>query len=152
VRPALLLWRHARPGRHSGAPYAREPRKLPAVLSGEEVIRFLEAVSSLKARVALTTAYAAGLRVSEVTSRKITDIDSGRMVIMRWIQRYVPEFEKRWNRFACEAGRASRVDETYVKIKGRWSYLYHAVDSDGKAIASVRASLGRFSGVRKAIV
>jgi len=44
--------------------YARQPRKLPAVLSGEEVIRFLEAVSSLKARVALTTAYAAGLRVS----------------------------------------------------------------------------------------
>ena len=61
--------------------YAREPRKLPPVLSGEEVIRFLEAVSSLKARVALTTAYAAGLRVSEVTSLKITDIDSDRMVI-----------------------------------------------------------------------
>ena len=48
------------------------------MLSGEEVIRFLEAVSSLKARVALTTAYAAGLRVSEVTSLKITDIDSVR--------------------------------------------------------------------------
>lgn len=61
--------------------YAREPRKLPAVLSGEEVIRFLEAVSGLKARLALTTAYAAGLRVSEVTSLKITDIDSDRMVI-----------------------------------------------------------------------
>jgi integrase/recombinase XerD len=40
--------------------YAREPRKLPAVLSADEVVRFLEAVSSLKARVALTTAYAAG--------------------------------------------------------------------------------------------
>ena len=49
--------------------YAREPRKLPAVLSGDEVIRFLEAVSHLKARVALTTAYAAGLRVSEVKRR-----------------------------------------------------------------------------------
>ncbi len=45
--------------------YAREPRKLPS-LSADEVVRFLEAVSSLKARVALTTAYAAGLRVSEV--------------------------------------------------------------------------------------
>jgi len=61
--------------------YAREPRKLPAVLSGDEVIRFLEAVSSLKARVALTTAYAAGLRVSEVTGLKVADIDSQRMVI-----------------------------------------------------------------------
>jgi transposase-like protein len=39
--------------------------------------------------------------------------------IMRWIQRYVPEFEKRWNRFARQAGGSWRVDETYVKIKGR---------------------------------
>ena len=45
--------------------YAREPRKLPTVLSADEVVRFLESVSSLKARVALTTAYAAGLRVIE---------------------------------------------------------------------------------------
>ena len=61
--------------------YAREPRKLPAVLSADEVVRFLEAVSSLKARIALTTAYAAGLRVSEVVGLKAGDIDSGRMVI-----------------------------------------------------------------------
>ena len=61
--------------------YAREPRKLPAVLSADEVVRFLEAVSSLKARIALTTAYAAGLRVSEVVGLKAADIDSGRMVI-----------------------------------------------------------------------
>ena len=61
--------------------YAREPRKLPAVLSADEVVRFLEAVSSLKARVALTTAYAAGLRVSEVVGLKAADIDSDRMVI-----------------------------------------------------------------------
>jgi integrase/recombinase XerD len=45
--------------------YAREPRKPPVVLSADEVVRFLEADSSLKARVALTTAYAAGLRVSD---------------------------------------------------------------------------------------
>jgi integrase/recombinase XerD len=61
--------------------YAREPRRLPAVLSADEVVRFLEAVSSLKARVALTTAYAAGLRVSEVVGLKAADIDSDRMVI-----------------------------------------------------------------------
>jgi integrase/recombinase XerD len=61
--------------------YAREPRKLPAVLSADEVVRFLEAVSSLKARVALTTAYPASLRVSEVTGLKAADIDSDRMVI-----------------------------------------------------------------------
>ena len=44
--------------------------------------------------------------------------------IMRWIQRYAPEFEKRWNRFARPVGQSWRVDETYVKIKGRWTYLY----------------------------
>jgi integrase/recombinase XerD len=62
-------------------PYAREPRKLPVVLSADEVVRFLEAVPSLKTRAALTTAYAAGLRASEAVGLKVGDIDSGRMVI-----------------------------------------------------------------------
>jgi integrase/recombinase XerD len=61
--------------------YARTPRRLPVVLGGEEVMRFLEAVPGLKARVALTTAYAAGLRLSEVVALKVCDIDSERMVI-----------------------------------------------------------------------
>ena len=61
--------------------YAREPRRLPVVLSADEVVRFLEAVPSLKSRTALTTAYAAGLRVSEVVALKVADIDSGRMLI-----------------------------------------------------------------------
>jgi hypothetical protein len=50
------------------------------VLGADEVVTFLESVSSLKARVALTTAYAAGLRVSEVAALKVRDIDSSRMV------------------------------------------------------------------------
>jgi transposase-like protein len=54
--------------------------------------------------------------------------------IMRWIARYVPEFEKRWNRFACRVGTSWRVDETYVKIKGKWTYLYRAVDKQGKTV------------------
>ena len=62
-------------------PHAREPRRLPVVLSADEVVRFLDAVSWLKHRAALTTAYAAGLRVSEVVNLKVTDIDSSRMVI-----------------------------------------------------------------------
>ena len=62
-------------------PYARKPRKLPVILSAEEVVQFLEAVSSLKARAALTCAYAAGLRVGEVCGLRVEDIDSSRMVI-----------------------------------------------------------------------
>jgi integrase/recombinase XerD len=61
--------------------YARTPRKLPTILSADEVVRFLEAVPSLKARTALTTAYAAGLRASEAVSLRVCDIDSQRMVI-----------------------------------------------------------------------
>ena len=54
--------------------YARTPRKLPTILSADEVVHFLEAVPSLKTRAALTTAYAAGLRASETVSLKVTDI------------------------------------------------------------------------------
>ena len=61
--------------------YAREPRKLPVILSADEVVRFLEAVPSLKARTALTTAYGAGLRASETVGLKVADIDSNRMLI-----------------------------------------------------------------------
>lgn len=61
--------------------YARTPRKLPAILSADEVVRLLEAVSLLKARAALTTAYAAGLRAAEAVSLKVAYIDSDRMLI-----------------------------------------------------------------------
>ncbi len=60
---------------------AREPKKLPIVLSSDEVVRFLQAVPGLRSRAALTAAYSAGLRVSEVAALKVSDIDSSRMVI-----------------------------------------------------------------------
>jgi site-specific recombinase XerC len=50
---------------------ARQQRKLPMVLSADEIVRFLMAVSSLKCRAAQTTAYAAGLRASEVAGLKV---------------------------------------------------------------------------------
>jgi transposase-like protein len=54
--------------------------------------------------------------------------------ILRWVQHYAPEFEKRWNRFARPVGGSWRVDQTYIKVRGRWVYLYRAVDSRGQTV------------------
>jgi len=61
--------------------FIREPRKLPVVLSPEEVVRLLDAAPGLKYKAALSVTYGAGLRAGEVVSLKIGDIDSKRMLI-----------------------------------------------------------------------
>jgi transposase-like protein len=48
--------------------------------------------------------------------------------------RYVPEFEKRWNRFARSVGSSWLVDEAYISIKVRCHYLYRAVDKQGRSM------------------
>lgn len=54
--------------------------------------------------------------------------------ILRWVQRYVPEFAKRWNRYSRPVGRSWRCDETYIKVKGRLTYRYRAVDKRGRTV------------------
>ena len=54
--------------------------------------------------------------------------------ILRWVECYVPEFEKRWSRYARPVGDSWRADETYLKIKGQWVYLYRAVDKAGRTV------------------
>jgi integrase/recombinase XerD len=61
--------------------FVREPRKMPAVLSPEEVARLLEAAPGPKYKAALSAVYAAGLRVSEVVALKVSDIDSERLLL-----------------------------------------------------------------------
>src|SRR4051794_39684325 len=61
--------------------FVAEPRKIPIVLSLEEVVRFLEAAPGPKYKAALSAAYGAGLRVSEVVALKVSDVDSKRMVL-----------------------------------------------------------------------
>ena len=55
--------------------------------------------------------------------------------ILRWVQRYMPELEKRGKRYACRpVGGSWRCDETYIKVKGRWIYLYRAVGKQGRMV------------------
>ena len=54
--------------------------------------------------------------------------------LFRWIQAYAAELEKRIRPHLRTCKGSWRVDETYVKVKGRWTYLYRAVDSRGQTI------------------
>jgi transposase-like protein len=52
----------------------------------------------------------------------------------RWVIKDAPEVEKQFRRHQRPVGRRGRMDETYVKIKGQWAYLYRAVDKEGHTI------------------
>ncbi len=54
--------------------------------------------------------------------------------IYRWVQRYVPEIEKRCRPHLKACNDSWRVDETYIKVKTVWRYLYRAVDSEGNTL------------------
>jgi IS6 family transposase len=51
--------------------------------------------------------------------------------LYRWTQRYAPELEKRTAWYRSRISFSWRVDETYVRVKGRWKYLYRAIDKEG---------------------
>jgi transposase-like protein len=57
--------------------------------------------------------------------------------ILRWVLRFVPEYERRWGRYARPPGLSWRMDETAVNVRGGRHYLYRAVDKVGKSIASL---------------
>ena len=52
--------------------------------------------------------------------------------VLRWVQRFVPSFEKKLKNYARPVGSSWRVNETYIKVKGQWRYLYRAVDKQGQ--------------------
>jgi transposase, IS6 family len=56
------------------------------------------------------------------------------VTVWRWVQRYAPEMERRLRSRLNSTNDSWRVDETYIRVKGKWVYLYRAVDSTGATI------------------
>ena len=54
--------------------------------------------------------------------------------IYRWVQCYSPEVEKRSRPYLKRTNNSYRIDETYIRVRGKWKYLYRAVDSKGNTI------------------
>jgi transposase-like protein len=61
-------------------------------------------------------------------------LEADHTTVWRWVQRYGPELEQRVRRHLKPTNKSWRVDETYIRIKGRWCYLYRAIDSAGATI------------------
>jgi transposase-like protein len=58
----------------------------------------------------------------------------GHSTVYRWVQAYAPELDKRCRAYLKPTTDSWRVDETYIKVKGKWKYLYRAVDSKGNTL------------------
>ena len=61
-------------------------------------------------------------------------IDISHWAIMRWVHQYAPELDKKIRRKLKPTGDSWKLDETYIKIKGKWKYLYRAVDKQGNTL------------------
>lgn len=78
-------------------------------------------------------AYSLSLRnLEEIMTERGIVVDYS--TLHRWVIRLVPLLDKAFRRHKCRVGRRWRMDETYIKIKGQWNYLYRAVDTDGQTI------------------
>ena|ERR1044071_9496094 len=69
-------------------------------------------------------------------------IDLAHTTILRWVQSYMPEFEKQWQRYLRPVGSSWRMDETYIKVRGEWKYLYRAVDKQGYTVDGFAKKVG----------
>jgi transposase, IS6 family len=70
--------------------------------------------------------------LAEMMQERGVNVDPS--TIFRWVQRYAPEIEKRVRRYQGYRSGSWRVDETYVRVGGKWKYLFRAVDKHGQLI------------------
>ena len=71
-------------------------------------------------------------QVEEIMAERNLSVDH--VTIWRWVQRYAPELHRRIRPELRNTNRSWRVDETYCRVAGKWTYLYRAVDSTGATI------------------
>jgi transposase-like protein len=70
--------------------------------------------------------------LTEMMAERGVEVDPS--TIFRWVQRYAPEIEKRVRQYQGLRSGSWRVDETYVRVGGKWKYLFRAVDKHGQLI------------------
>jgi site-specific recombinase XerD len=136
-RPAVLA--------HVACP--RRPKRLPVVLSPDELARFFAAVRSLKHRATLMTAYAAGLRVAEVAALRVSDIDSQRMVLR------VQQGKGRKDRYVMLSPKLLDLLRAYWKAARPRTWLFPNRGGDGPittgAVMKACRQARRASGLEK---
>lgn len=71
-------------------------------------------------------------QVAEMVNQRGMEVDH--TTIYRWVQEYSPEIDKRFRAHLRLTNDSWRVDETYIEVKGKWKYLYRAVDSKGNTL------------------
>jgi putative transposase len=92
-------------------------------------------------------------QIEEMMGERGVEVDHS--TLNRWVLKYVPALEKAF--LACKrpVGRSWRLDETYVRVKGAWKYVYHAVDKAGASVdfllTARRARKGALRFLRKVI-
>ncbi len=124
-------------------PVPKQPKRLPIVLSLDEVARFFAAVVGIKHRAILMTAYAAGLRLSEVTGLRVADIDSKRMVIR------VQQAKGRRDRYVMLSPRLLAVLREYWKVVRPTDWLFPG-DVPGQPITGKAVHLSCVRAARDA--
>ncbi len=70
--------------------------------------------------------------IEELMKERGVDVDH--VTIHRWVVHYSPQLEKTFQKRKLKTGARLRMDETYIKVKGQWKYLYRAVDKQGKTV------------------
>ncbi len=126
-------------------PFPRQPKRLPSIPTREEVLRFLSTITNIKHRAALTTCYAAGLRVSEAVRLKIADVDSSRMLI------HVHEGKRRKDRMVPLSTKLLELYRTYYRAVRPRDWLFpgrYGKHLSTRVVSTVCLRVSRASGVK----